>query len=65
MLKTYRAAGKVWLDTVVQEGGKAYDTLYDSLQELGAPHKEGLDQADRQQVYNCIKDRTGMFLSAG
>ena len=62
-VKDYRAAGKVWLDTVIQEGEKAYDTLYDRLQELGTPHKEGLDQADRQQVYNCIKDRTGMFLS--
>ena len=62
-VKDYRAAGKVWLDTVIQEKEKAYDTLYDRLQELGAPHKEGLDQADKQQVYNCIKDRTGMFLS--
>ena len=62
-VKDYRAAGKVWLDTVIQEGEKAYDTLYNRLQELGAPHKEGLDQADKQQVYNCIKDRTGMFLS--
>ena len=62
-VKDYRAAGKVWLDTVVQEKEKAYDTLYVRLQQLGVPHKEGLDQADRQQVYNCIKDRTGMFLS--
>ena len=62
-VKDYRAAGKVWLDTVVQEKEKAYDTLYDRVQELGAPHKEGLDQADKQQVYKCIKDRTGMFLS--
>ena len=61
--KDYRAAGKVWLDTVIQEKEKAYDTLYDRLQQLGTPHKEGLDQADKQQVYNCIKDRTGMFLS--
>ena len=61
-VKDYRAAGKVWLDTVVQKKEKAYDTLYDRLQELGTPHKEGLDQADKQQVYNCIKDRTGMFL---
>ena len=64
-VKDYRAAGKVWLDTVVQEKEKAYDTLYNRLQELGAPHKEGLDQADKQQVYNCIKDRTGMFFIAG
>ena len=62
-VKDYRAAGKVWLDTVVQEEEKAYHTLYDRLQQLGAPHKGGLDQADRQQVHNCIKDRTGMFLS--
>ena len=62
-VKDYRAADKVWLDTVVQEKEKAYDTLYDRLQQLGAPHKEGLDQADKQQVCNCIKDRTGMFLS--
>ena len=62
-VKDYRTAGKVWLDTVVQEKERAYDTLYDRLQQLGAPHKEGLDQADRPQVYNCIKDRTGMFLS--
>ena len=62
-VKDYRAVGKVWLDTVVQEKEKAYDTLYDRLQKLGAPHKEGLDQADKQQVYNCIRDRTGMFLS--
>ena len=62
-VKDYRAAGKAWLDTVIQEKEQAYDKLYDRLQQLGAPHKEGLDQADRQQVYNCIKDRTGIFLS--
>ena len=62
-VKDYRAAGKVWLDTVLKEKEKAYDTLYDRLQQLGTPHKEALDQADKQQVYNCIKDRTGMFLS--
>ena len=62
-VKDYRAAGKVCLDTIIQEKEKTYDTLYDRLQQLGTPHKEGLDQADRQQVYNCIKDRTGTFLS--
>ena len=46
-VKDYRAAGKVWLDTVIQEKERAYDTLYDRLQQLGAEHKEGLDQADR------------------
>ena len=47
-VKDYRAAGKVWLDTVIQGKEKAYDTLYDRLQQLGTPHKEGLDQADKQ-----------------
>ena len=28
-VKDYRAAGKVWLETVVQEKERAYDTLYD------------------------------------
>ena len=62
-VKDYRAAGKVWLDTVLQEKERAYDTLYDRLQQLGTPHKEGLDQADKEQVFSCIKDRTGMFLT--
>ena len=56
-VKDYRAAGKVWLDTVLQEKQRAYDTLYDRLQQLGTPHKEGLDQADKEQVFSCIKDR--------
>ena len=32
-VKDYRAAGKVWLDTVLQEKGKAYDTLYNRQQQ--------------------------------
>ena len=59
----YRAAGKVWLDTVINEKEKAYDTLYDRLQQVGTPHKEGLDQADKNQAFSCIKDRTGRFLT--
>ena len=59
----YRAAGKAWLDTVVEKKEQAYDTLYDRLQQLGTPHITGLDQADKKQVFNCIKDRTGMFLT--
>ena len=62
-VKDYTAAGKVCLDTVLQEKEKAYDPLYDRLQQLGTPHKEGLDQADKDQVFSCISDRTGMFLS--
>ena len=59
----YRAAGKAWLDTVVNEKEKAYNTLYDRLQQLGTPHITGLDQADKNQVFSCIKDRKGRFLT--
>ena len=59
----YRAAGKTWLDTVLKEKEKAYDILYDRLQHLGTQHIARLDQADKQQVFSCIKDRTGMFLT--
>ena len=56
-------AGKAWLDTVVEEKKQAYIMLYDKLQQLGDPHIDNLDQANREQVFNCIRDRTGRFLS--
>ena len=56
-------AGKVWLDTVVNGKEQAYITLYDTLQQLGDPHIDNLDQGNREQVFNCIRDRTGRFLS--
>ena len=62
-VKDYRAAGKVWLDSVVEQQEQAYDTLYDKLQQLGSPHIVGLDQADKEQVFKCIRDRTGRFLT--
>ena len=62
-VKYYRAAGKVWLDTVVEQKEQAYDTLYDRLQQLGTPHIVGLDQADKERVFKCIRDRTGRFLT--
>ena len=37
-VKAYRAAGKARLDTVVEQKERAYDTLYDKLQQLGGPH---------------------------
>ena len=55
-------AGKAWLDTVVEEEEQAYIMLYDKLQ-LGDPHIDNFDQANREQVFNCIRDRTGRFLS--
>ena len=62
-VKDYRAAGKDWLDTVVQQKENAYDTLFDKLQQLGAPHIPNFDQADKEQVFKCIRDRTGRFLT--
>ena len=59
-VKNYRAAGKVWLDTFVEQGEQAYDMLYDRLQQLGTPHIVGLD---KEQVFKCIRDRTGRFLA--
>ena len=37
--------------------------LFDKLQQLGDPHIDNFDQANREQVFNCIRDRTGRFLS--
>ena len=62
-VKDYRAAGKVWLDTVVEQKEQSYDMLYDKLQQLDSPHIVGLDQADKEQVFKCIRDRTGRFLT--
>ena len=62
-VKVYRQAGKLWLDTVVENQEQAYDTLFDTLQQLGDPHIDNLDQANREQVFRCIRDRTGRFLS--
>ena len=42
---------------------QAYITLFDTLKLLGNPHIDNLTNADRQQVFKCIRDRTGRFLS--
>ena len=62
-VKAYKAAGKAWLDTVVEQKEQAYITLFDKLQQLGNPHIDNFDQVNREQVFNCIRDRTGRFLS--
>ena len=61
--KSYKLAGKNWLDTVLEQKEQAYDTLYDRLVKIGAPHKEYLDQAIREQVFASIKDRSGKCLN--
>ena len=62
-VKAYRQAGKLWLDTVVENKEQAYNTLFDTLQQLGNPRIDNFDQANREQVFKCIRDRTGRFLS--
>ena len=62
-VKSYKVAGKNWLDTVLKQKEQAYITLYDRLVKIGAPHKEYLDQAVREQVFASIKDRSGKCLS--
>ena len=42
---------------------QAYVTLYNRLLQIGDQHKENLDKAVSEQVFNCIKDRTGRCLS--
>ena len=37
--------------------------MYDKLQQLGTLHIVGLDQADKEQVFKCIRDRMGRFLT--
>ena len=62
-IKAYKEAGKLWLDTVVDKKEQAYTTLFDTLQQLGDPHIDNLTDANREQVFKCIRDRTGRFLS--
>ena len=58
----YKAAGKAWLDSVVKDGKEAYIRLFNKLLELGSPYIDNFDQADREQVFKCIRDKTGRFL---
>ena len=58
----YQAAGKAWLDSVVKDQEEAYIRLFDKLLELGDPCIDNFDQADRKQVFKCIRDKTGRFL---
>ena len=61
-VRAYKAAGKDWLDSVVKDREKAYIRLFDKLLELGNPYIDNFDQADREQVFKCIRDKTGRFL---
>ena len=61
-VKAYQAAGKEWLDSVVKDGEAVYTKLFDKLLVLGDPYIDNLDQADKEQVFKCIRDKTGRFL---
>ena len=58
----YKAAGKAWLDSVVKDWKEAYIRLFNKLLELGNPYIDNSDQADREQVFKCIRDRTVRLL---
>ena len=62
-VKAYQAAGKEWLDSVVKDGEAVYTKLFDKLLVLGDPYIDNLDQADKKQVFKCIRDKTGRFLN--
>ena len=59
----YKAAGKAWLESVVKDQEEAYIKLFNKLMELGNPYIDNFDQADREQVFKCIRDKTGRFLN--
>ena len=61
-VKAYQAAGQKWLDSVVKDGEQAYIRLFDELLKLGDPYIDNFDQAVREQVFKCIRDKTGRFL---
>ena len=61
-VRAYKAAGKDWLDSVVKDGEEAYIRLFNELLKLGGPYTDNFDQADREQVFKCIRDKTGRFL---
>ena len=61
-VRAYKAAGKDWLDSVVKDGEEAYIRLFNELLKLGGPYIDNFDQADREQVFKCIRDKTGRFL---
>ena len=61
-VKHYQQAGKVWLDTVLVQKKQAYITLYDRLLQIGDQQLGNIENAVSDQVFNCIRDRTGRCL---
>ena len=46
----------------MKDGEEAYIRLFNKLLEVGSPYIDYFDQADREQVFKCIRDKTGRFL---
>ena len=46
----------------MKDGEEVYIRLFNKLLELGSPYIDYFDQADREQVFKCIRDKTGRFL---
>ena len=44
----YKAAGKDWLDSVVNNGEQVYIRLFNKLLKLGGPYIDNFDQAGRE-----------------
>ena len=61
-VRAYKAADKDWLDSVVKDREEVYTRLFDKLLVLGDPYIDNFDQADKEQVFKCIRDKTGRFL---
>ena len=59
----YKAAGKAWLESVVKDQEEVYIKLFDKVMEWGNPYIDNFNQADREQVFKCIRDKTGRFLN--
>ena len=62
-VKDYKKAGKVWLDTVLEKDEETYTMLFNTLQQLGDPHINYFEEANKKQAFKCIRDRTGRYLS--
>ena len=46
----------------MKDGEDAYIRLFNRLMELGSPYIDYFNQADREQVFKCIRDKIGRFL---
>ena len=46
----------------MKDGEEAYIRLFNKLLELGSPYIDYFNQADREQVFKCIRDKIGRFL---